>query len=558
NGKHGWAVAQEERLPEKVKPLPNHAYHLLYRSIAEGHGQTPVRSTLRADWQYAVQQRVERYSQHMAANEIHNTAAIILDIQTGNTLAYVGNSNNPGRHGQHVDIITSRRSPGSLLKPFLYAAALDDGLIAPHQLLPDIPIFYKGFAPKNFDKEYRGAVPANDALISSLNVPFVHLLIEYGYEKFHQKLKTMGFTTFDRPAEHYGLSLILGGAETTLWEISGVYASMARAMYKFDRRPFHREYSPDDYKENTYIFPNQKNTKSQSLSSDGYLRVPSIRFTLEAMQKLQRPYEEAGWKSFQSARPISWKTGTSYGFRDAWAIGLNSKYVIAVWVGNADGEGRPGLTGVSAAAPLLFDLFGLVDGNHELVQPFGMPKKICQHSGMLASPVCPQTYELPLPEFMVSSPACSYHRIIHLNQAGTHQVNNRCYALAQSRKEPWFILPPAQAWYYKKYHANYRKPPSYLPGCIPAQEDRQFELIYPRHTNKVHIPREQSGQRGLAVFEAAQQDKTARIYWHLDEQYLGVTQGRHQQGIQSAPGPHTLTLVDDSGSEIKLNFEILE
>lgn len=550
-------LAKEEPLPHNIKSLPNHAYHLLHRAMGEGHEQQAIHSTLRADLQYAVQQRVERYSRQMAANQIHNAAAIIVDIETGNTLAYVGNSNNPGRHGQHVDIITSRRSPGSLLKPFLYAAALDEGLIAPRQLLPDVPVFYKGFAPKNFDKEYRGAVPADDALISSLNVPFVHLLIEYGYEKFHQKLRELGFASFDQPAGHYGLSIILGGAETTLWEMTGVYAGMARAMYSFDHRSYQQGYSPADYHKNLYLTEETQESADQELYPDGHLRVPSIRFTLEAMQKLQRPYEEAGWKAFQSSRPISWKTGTSYGFRDGWAIGLNSRYVIGVWVGNADGEGRPGLTGVSAAAPLLFELFGLVDGDNELVQPFGMPRKICRQSGMIALEACSETYGVELPEWMTSAPGCTFHKLIHLNHEGTHQVNSHCYPVAKARKTSWFVLPPGQAWYYKKYHPNYQKPPPYLPGCSASSEDPPLELIYPQHNSKVHIPLEQSGERGLAIFQAAHQDKDAKVYWHLDEKYLGETQYLHQKGIQADPGIHTLTLIDDVGSEIRLNFEII-
>lgn len=549
-------LAKEESLPTAIKPLPNQAYHLLHRSIRNGNSEVEVQTTLDARLQYAASKKVNSYSQKMSFNQIHNAAAIILKIESGNTLAYVGNSNNAGEHGRHVDIITSRRSPGSLLKPFLYAAALDEGLIMPKQLLPDVPIFYKGFAPKNFDKKYRGAVPADDALISSLNVPFVHLLIEYGYEKFHQKLLQMGFGSFDRPASHYGLSLILGGAETTLWELTGVYAGMVRALNNHGRRPYKLGYSIDDYHENTYLKSTDVDPVIKRKEVDGYLRVPSVRYALEAMRKVKRPSEEAGWNFFRSSRPISWKTGTSYGFRDGWAIGLNNDYLVGVWIGNADGEGRSGLTGVRTAAPLMFELFELLEGNSDFPESYGSLQKVCKESGMIASGQCLATDEIQVPEYMQGTLSCTFHRAIHLNKERTRQVNSSCYEVAQIKSDSWFVLPPVQAWYYKKFHPNYKKTPPYLDGCEQADTKRLFDLIYPNQFTKVQIPIEQGGKRGKVIFEVAHENNKAVVYWHLDEQYMGLTQGTHQKGIQTDIGTHVLTLVDDAGNELVQKFEV--
>jgi len=550
-------LAKQEKLPNAIRPIPDDAYHLLYRAKNEGHEGEEVSSTLDQRLQISANKIVNEYSKKLTYNQIQNAAAVVLDIKTGNTLAYVGNSESEGQHGQHVDIITSRRSPGSLLKPFLYAAALDDGLITPKQLLPDVPIFYKGFAPKNFDKEYRGAVPADDALISSLNVPFVHLLIQYGYEKFHHKLQAIGFKAFDKPASHYGLSIILGGAETTLWELTSVYSSIARSIYNQGSRPLSTRYNEYDYHTNNYI--SDTKDREDKLSDDGYLKHPSIGFALSAMKSLNRPEEESGWQQFQSAQQIAWKTGTSYGFRDGWAIGLNNEYLIGVWIGNADGEGRPGLTGVSAAAPLLFKLFDLVDGSLSLPeQSFGISRRICEKSGMLASGHCQDTFNQLLPGYMLKSKSCTYHKIVHLDQKKEYRVNNTCYDVSDIIQEPWFILPPVQAWYYRKYHPNYKKLPSYKSGCIQANNKTQLELIYPNQFSKVKIPVEQGGERGSAIFEAAHQNPDAVIYWHLDDQYLGYTKGKHQKGIQANKGPHTITLVDEFGNEVNQAFDAVE
>lgn len=549
-------LSKHETLPKSLKQIPYLAPHLLQRVAKEGLAGENVISSLDYSLHIRSGNILNRHSEQLAGNEIHNAAAVILDIETGQVLAYHGNTDNPGIHGKHVDVITAKRSPGSLLKPFLYAAALDEGLILPQQLLPDIPLFYDGFAPKNFDKAFRGAIPANEALSSSLNVPFVHLLIEYGYERFHQKLEQLGFDSFTQPAAHYGLSIILGGAETSLWEITSVYAGLARAINRYTDRPYRNGYSLDDYHSN--LFLNASNETPESLAADGPLRVSSIQHTLEAMRQLRRPENQLGWQYFDQATDISWKTGTSYGFRDAWAIGFNENYLVGVWVGNADGEGRPGLTGVTAAAPILFDLFDLLPRETYDIPQFGQSTAVCAESGMLATKNCPNTTGFTLAQEMKElAVTCSHHRRLHLDKELKYQVNSSCYPVSDINTVYQFVLPPTQAWYYKKYHPNYKGLPPMASDCVDSSTDLNFGLIYPRQFTKVFIPKEQDGQLGQAIFEAAHQDKNATIHWHVDDQYLGITSFEHQMGIQAKAGPHLLTLIDQSGREVTQRFEVV-
>jgi penicillin-binding protein 1C len=548
-------LAKQEPLPQKVKPLPNDAYHLLHRTMAEGNTGTNILSTLDATLQSKVTEKVINYSNGWSGNQVHNAAAIMVEIESGNVLAYVGNSESSGEHGQYVDIITSLRSPGSLLKPILYAASLDAGIIMPHELLPDIPLFYRGFAPKNFDKKFRGAVSANQALISSLNVPFVHLLIEYGYEKFHHKLQQVGMASFTQPASHYGLSLILGGAETTLDELVGVYAGMARSYSNFAERPLNKGYAASDYFPNRFI--KSDSDVIELLEEDGYLQAPSLGFTFSAMQQLNRPDQEAGWEHFNSSKPIAWKTGTSFGFRDGWAIGLTNKHVVGVWLGNADGEGRPGLTGIQAAAPLLFQLFDLLPNDADFNTTYGVESKICQQSGMRASSICEETKTISIPAYLESTKTCSYHKLIHLNEGQSLQVTSNCYQVGKIKNTPWFVLPPVQSWYYQKRHPEYKKIPPFAAECKGTNKSNQFELIYPRQFTKVFIPIEQDGQPGFAIFEAAHQNNLSNLYWHLDDTYLGSTKSTHQMNIQTSKGSHILTLVDNNGNELQQKFEVI-
>ena len=225
------SLSKSEPLPEKPQALPRSATHLLTRASNEGFAGKIISSTIRSATQTTVAQIVDDHHQRLKGNQIHNIAAVVVEVSTGNVIAYVGNTEatESGNHGQSVDVVTARRSTGSILKPFLYAAMLDEGKILPRTLLPDIPTFINGFAPKNFSKDYDGVVPADRALIRSLNVPAVFLLREYRYEKFHSLLRNIGMTTLSFPPDHYGLSLILGGAEGTLWDITGMYASMAES-----------------------------------------------------------------------------------------------------------------------------------------------------------------------------------------------------------------------------------------------------------------------------------------------------------------------------------------
>ncbi len=451
-----YRLALLESLPGAPQDLSEQAPRLLSRSISDGYEGQVIRSTLDARLQEVVNRKVARHHQSMRANHVYNAAALVLDLQTGAALAYVGNANPTGDHGQYVDMITANRSTGSLLKPVLYAAALDEGILLPRQLLPDVPVFYQGFAPKNFDQKFYGAVPADVALMRSLNVPFVHLLREYGYEKFHQKLQQMGLRSLNKPAGHYGLSLILGGAESSLWEVTALYAGLARTLHRSGRSPHQTAPTLPLYSANHYILSDGPTERT----SQQLIAPSAVWHTVQAMQQVNRPEEQAGWQRFPSASQIAWKTGTSHGFKDAWAVGLNDRYVVGVWLGNADGEGRPDLIGVRAAAPLLFDIFDDLDGTMDFAEPViaTTEVRVCQKSGFAAGEFCEAT------ETVYASPrnqgrACPYHQRLQVRQDERCQVNSSCYAVREMTARSWFVLPPVEAYYYRQHHLDYAPPP---------------------------------------------------------------------------------------------------
>ena len=549
-----------ETIPSKIKALPNHAPHLLQRAISEGMVGKNIKTTLTYALQKKVTAAVKKHNAKMSLNQINNAAALVLEIKTGEVLAYVGNMATKESDEKYVDIVTANRSPGSLLKPMLYAAALDEGLILPRQLVQDIPIYYNGFIPKNFDRKFRGVIPADKALSSSLNVPFVHLLIDYGYKRFYHLLKKIGYTNLNNPPDHYGLSLILGTADTSLWGLTAIYAGMARAYLSYHERPLNSGYSHLDYRSNNYLKTGAKIIKENSLNSSGLLSVEAIEATFKAMQQLKRPEQESGWESFLSVKKIAWKTGTSYGFKDAWAIGLNSDYVVGVWVGNADGEPRSDLVGVRAAAPLLFDLFRMLDGT-SIVQdtPMGSPEPVCLRSGMLAKEACePKVLQELTYNFVIKAKKCTYHVPLKLNQKETHQVNSNCYDVFDIATKNYFVLTPTQSWYYKNFHPNYEMPPPFLNSCMEKTNTSKIQILYPQKNAVISIPKEQGGKQGEIVFQAAHQNPKEKVYWHLDEAFIGATEQNHQISLNVAAGNHMLTLIDNFGNEIKQSFRIVD
>ena len=555
-----YELACLEPLPEAPVPLPDEAPHLLERLAANAPG-TRIITSVQQMLQRQTQEIVNRYIRDYSSNHIHNLAAIIANVETGEVLAYAGNASFKAdeRKGNQVDIITSPRSTGSILKPFLYAAMLQSGQLLPNMLVSDVPLNINGFTPQNYNKTFYGAVPAHQAIERSLNVPLVRMLSAYNTGRFMSLLKTYGMTTLRFSEDHYGASIILGGAEGTLWDISGMYASMARVLAHY--RTFNGRYNPADIHPLTpFIKANAEPVSTiadNRLTNQPVLSSASLWFTFEAMSALNRPEEEADWQQFSSMKKIAWKTGTSYGGRDAWAIGVTPRYVIGVWAGNASGEGRPGLTGVGNAAPVLFDLFSLLPGSSWFDMPYDElePMVICRLSGHKASSACEQTDTLYMPRTGNNTPLCSYHQRVHLSADGRFRVNSSCESTDRMITRSWFVLPPAQEYYYRNYHIDYLPLPPIKPGC-DQEQSRLIELIYPEHNAVLYLPKGFTGQQEKFVFKAAHAHPDATLYWHIDEQYIGETTGNHQIACSPKAGKHLLTLIDHLGNQKKIFFEV--
>ncbi len=547
-------LAKEEPLPSRPFPLPRFAPHLLNKVIKDGKSQQRITTTIDTKLQQYTLHIGKKYATHYAHNYINNVAILVLDTKSGDILSYVGNVDIPGiQNAPYVDNMLASRSAGSILKPFLFAATLNDGEILPHSLIPDIPTRLGGYSPQNFDKKFSGSVEASKALAHSLNVPAVRELNEYGLDKFYGILQELGFSTITKSPSHYGLSLILGGGEVNLYETTSIYASLARSLLSYNANK--GKYTSSDFRLANYLPENQH--KESILSDKSIFSAGAVWCTLETLTSVNRPWDETGWENFASSHKIAWKTGTSFGSRDAWSIGVTPQYTVGVWVGNATGEGRPGLTGVTHAAPIMFELFKHLNPSKWFAQPNTdlILLEVCKKSGYRATNMC-ELDTIFAPKNGIKVKSCPYHQSIFLDSTQTLRVSGNCYPVNKMTIRSHFVLPPIQEYYYKKLHPNYMPLPPYKEGCLPDKES-VIGIIEPTHNAAIYIPKGIGNQAGMVIFEAIHRNRDALLFWHIDNDYIAQTSGIHKIEVSPSVGNHILTIIDEKGNMIKRKFSIL-
>ena len=482
--------AMEEPLIGELHPLPSYCPHLVEEYNVTSRGKT-VRTGIMLNLQRRVEESLKRWREDLAESGINDLCAIITDVRSGETIAYCGNADiEVKRPGAWVDIARSPRSTGSILKPLLYCAVLQEGVILPSSLLPDVPTNFGGFSPKNFDLGYDGAVPADEALARSLNIPNVWLLKQFGTARFVTTLKEMGISTLNRKPEEYGLSLILGGSEACLKDVVGAYAKKARNVDM------------------------------------------ATWYMLEAMAEVGRP-DQMDWRRVSSLRKVAWKTGTSYGSRDAWAVGITPDYVVGVWAGNAEGNSAPGLTGALTAGPVMFDLFNLLPATGWFEEPEDyIEVDVCPESGYLAGRDCPEKVKMKVPAGGKDARQCPWHREIKM--------------------EKWFVLPPLMEKYYRIKHQEYR------PETREENADTEvMSFAYPCDGAVLSPAKQMDGTSRGVRCEIVHTRQSATVYWHLDNEYLGETTDIHTMVIDMPSGFHRLTAVDDEGNKKEVMVKIM-
>ena len=519
-----YRISLKEPVPDKRYSFPVIAPHLARRLVNENKDKKIIKSTIDSEIQKKTEKAVKDYSEFLKLSGINNTAVLIINNKNYEVTAYVGSQDfyDFENNGQ-VDGITAKRSPGSLLKPFLYAKVIDEGIAAPQSKIPDIPLYFSNFSPQNANKKYYGMVEMRDALIKSLNIPFVELLKDYGEDKFFYFLKDI-LNFEDKNPERYGLSLILGTKEFTMEEIGILYSGLANyGNFK------NLKYTEESTEEGRQLF-----TKGAS-----YL-------TLITMRELERPGME---KFYREKNPVSWKTGTSHGRRDGWAAGVTPEWTVVVWTGNFTGEGNPNLTGVYTGGNLLFNILKFLPKTEkEFVMPNDLEKiKVDRETGYRLK------YDIPYKEIFYPKDAkplkvSPYYKKIFVNKNG-EETDSRDESFNE-REEKYILLYPLEV-------VNYFVRENLDVSNIFSEKtaEKTIKFIYPKNNLKIIVPKDFDGEKSLIVKIA--NIKNRELYWYVNKEYAGKSREK-ERSFNLKKGNYEITVVSEKGETAKINFQVAE
>jgi penicillin-binding protein 1C len=540
-----YALSLIEPIPSESKPFPWSAPHLARKlHSSAGDGRFMFKTTIQKDLQARVEDLVAEHSERMRALGIRNAAALVVETATGKVRAYVGSQDFFDFRSQgQVDGVLAPRSPGSLLKPFLYAMAMDQGIILPQTRVKDVPTYYGAFSPANASQKYDGLVTVKEALIRSLNVPAVRILYTMGVDPFHHFLKAAGVKTLFRSPEEYGLPLILGGAEVTAWDMAVLFRGLGNGG---------RFLPLTIFEEGT---ENGDSSGASPLISTG-----ACYLTLTMLRELKRPEAETYWDQYQNQWPIAWKTGTSYGQRDAWAAGVSPQWTLVVWVGNFNGEENANISGAPCAGTLLFSIYNSLPKSSQdswFVTPVDDldAVRLCLETGYLAGPLCEKTQIVEAPRFMKPLKLCPYHQKLFLSHDGRYQVCSACWETGKVKETVRLVFPADVVQYLRESGKPVADLPRHRPSCTAQNAEEVLQILYPPDNARLWIPRDLDGQLEKVTFRAAHREKGIRLYWYLDDVFIGTSRNRHTRSCLLTFGTHTLEIVDENGNRARVRFQ---
>lgn len=520
------AEAMDEPLKAYRHNAPQYAPHLSLR-LSKNAAST-VQSTIKLNIQLQTEKLVADYLQPLRYKNISNAAVIILNNQTHEVLAYVGSADFANANdGGQVDGIRAERQPGSTLKPLLYGLCIDNGLLTPKTVLHDVPLNIKGFVPENFDEKFRGYVSMDYALCNSLNIPAVKALNDLGKEKLIQKLVACNFKAIQRDSKKLGLSMILGGCGVTLEELTALFSSFA----------------------NNGVYQDLRFRMADSLVAPVRVLSPSANYMItEMLSRIARPDLPINWEASAHTPRIAWKTGTSYGRRDAWSIGFNRKFTVGVWIGNFNGHGSADLSGAGTATPLLFKIFNSIDYNSEN-DWFKMPKEcgirlVCSETGKLPNDFCKNTvmdYFIP----MVSpNRICDNFKLLSVSADERFSYCRYCEPENGFKRKYYEIVPPDMKSFFQTNHIPFPEIPPHHPQCDRVFEKGAPAITFPIDNMEYYI--DKNDPQPLAL-KCETDGETQWIYWYVNNKFFRKAKPSDKVFFVPEEGNVKISCADDRG-----------
>ena len=563
--------ALAEPLHAQRHAAPALAPHLARRLVTQYPGQAIIRSTLRRSPQAKAEDLTRNYVRRLHELGISQAAVLVVNNHSHTVEAYVGSADFRDAAGQgQVDGVRAIRSPGSTLKPFLYALALDRGLITPKMKLPDVPTNFNGFRPENFDKTCAGEVTVERALVYSLNIPAVRVLADLGVPTLTDKLRQAGFRQVAKDAPRLGLSTILGGCGATLEELTGLYVALANGGKYGPLRltspptPLPRRGEPDDSRTSKTGAPSLLERGSGGEVAGTTLVSPAAAFlTTDILAQRIRPDLPLGYEGSLHLPKIAWKTGTSYGRRDAWSIGYNHDYTVGVWVGNFSGQGSPALTGTDIATPLLFDLFNALaynSPNNWTAPPASLDfRLVCAETGLVPGEHCPdQLIDYYLPGFSTAR-HCEHQKEALVSADGHISYCRACLPEAGYKRQLFPNPLPEVLAFRESQGLPARRLPPHNPACRLVRNDDDastaLAITSPQHNAEYMLNR---GEKQQLLLSCAAGSEVRQVFWYVNDRFLRAAAATERVFFRPPTGQVKISCADDHGRNVDVQVLVGE
>lgn len=512
-----------------IEDLPFIAPHLTTRLLL-GRKSGDIRSTLNLDLQELLNQKIKNFTQRMSLFKVKNASALLINTKTMELLASVGSADffDSGIFGQ-VDGTISKRSPGSTLKPFLYGLGFEQGLIIPKSIVYDAPANFN--SPSNFDLEFLGPITVEEALFKSRNIPATDILRQLKKPQFYSFLKQLGIQGM-KSKDHYGSSLVLGSLDFTMSELAELYAMLA----------------------NNGLFRKIRSERDQELSKGIPVMTPEASVMVKSIiEKTIRPDDISHRKFLKKDKTVFWKTGTSFGHRDAWTIGIMDQFVLAVWVGDFESTSNPLFVGIKTAAPLFFEI---LDGVSLLRKPeWGMNNMfasnlnevdVCSVSGKIPTKFCQKKAKSLFIPGISPIHKCDVHRPVLVSKVSGLRS---CNKLKEPTEEVVFEHWPSQINLMLRSKGIAKKlPPKYAPACgLQDQMTAGRDPVILSPKNGTAYPARLKSGKAEVPLKAKTDGDVRHLFWYIDQKYIGKFKVGELVFSSLKPGYHRVKIVDDKG-----------
>jgi len=507
--------------------IPHLAYKLKKQSGTSA-SLSVIKTNIDLNTQLKTEKLVEDYVRAQRLKNIKNAAVVIIDNKTHKVITYVGSSGFfDTTDGGQVNGANAVRQPGSTLKPLLYAMCFDEGLLTPKTVMTDVAVNYEDYAPENYDNKFNGYVSVEYALEHSLNIPAVKGLQMLGHEKMIQKLSNCNFEQIQKDRRKLGLSMILGGCGTTLEEMTGLFSAFAN--------------------HGVYITP--LFTQQDTLQSRTNVISPAANYMInEILSKVNRPDFPVNWTATEKMPKIAWKTGTSYGRKDAWSIGYNKNFTVGVWLGNFSGAGAADLSGANTATPLLFRIFNTIDYDSD-EEWFKQPddcdiRRVCSETGLTPSEHCNNLatdYFIPL---ISSTRICDNRQEIMVSPDEKISYCKSCVPASGYKKKFFKIAEPEMQAWFEENRIAYEKIPQHNPDCELIFKGAAPIINSPVNGTEYLINKKNPEPLQLSCKTA---NDVSKVYWYINNKFYKSCNAGEKQFFVPLEGPVKISCTDDKG-----------